>query len=214
MMNSLQCFTSVVQTNSTSAEIHAAAWRGRCHSLCRRAVCQWGHALRSPVAVASRCPTPSMLLGEVLLVRFGAGVELGWLWVLHSNELLRNFSGCRKMLLRKKWMTESFFFLCSITGQELCVLCYLCPQVFQSSAELAGTGRGPQNQGWVFEEIQQQQIQGVNKNKYFQSSLVWEGRSWASLCIEEAVLTAHGGEVWAAAVLSWALAADLLALVS
>lgn len=94
------CGTNRQQTELRSTLLNA--WRGRCHSLCRRAVCQWGHVLHSPIAVASRCPTPSMLLGEVLLVRFGAGVELGWLWVLHSNELLRNFSGCRKMLLRKK----------------------------------------------------------------------------------------------------------------
>lgn len=48
-------------------------------------MCQWDHTQHSPLAVSSRYPTPSGLLGAVLLVGFGAGVEPGGVWVLHGS---------------------------------------------------------------------------------------------------------------------------------
>lgn len=98
MMNSLECFTSVVQTDTTSAEIHTAGpglnrWRGRFPAPQERCVSVGPHTAFPPCCVL-QVPNAKRVVGG----------SAAW-----QCELLTNFSRCRKMFLHKVNVRMGFF---------------------------------------------------------------------------------------------------------
>lgn len=88
-MNSLECFTSVVQTDTTSAEIHTAGpglnrWRGRFPAPQERCVSVGPHTAFPPCCVL-QVPNAKRVVGGSAAGRVWAGVEPGGVWVLHGS---------------------------------------------------------------------------------------------------------------------------------
>lgn len=114
MMNSLECFTSVVQTDTTTAEIHTAGpglnrWRGRFPAPQEGRVSVGPHTAFPPCCVL-QVPNAKRVVGGSAAGRVwgrrGAGGGVG---AARQCELLTNFSRCRKMFLHKVNVRMGFF---------------------------------------------------------------------------------------------------------